>query len=249
VDSCTFSGTTNGIRLKSNNTRGGNDSTFVYSNITMNNVKYPFYITSWYDSEPYPASAQVAGTVTAATPQWKNIIFKNITVTNSTYGGIIYGLPEMHVKNVVFDNVKIGTTSNGLITNFVDGLTFTNCSSITVPSGKGNAIIPYAAAISGINTTSGVSTSCSPSAVEVVNENSRLSCFPNPLKGDNLTISSDNDIAKVKVYSLTGIKVLEQNGNQSTQLPVNLTGVAPGYYVVNILFENGSTNSMKLIKE
>jgi len=249
VDSCTFSGTTNGIRLKSNNTRGGNDSTFTYSNITMNNVKYPFYITSWYDNEPYPASAQVAGTVTATTPQWKNITFKNITVTNSTYGGIIYGLPEMPIKNIVFDNVKIGATTSGLITNFVDGLVFMNCSSVTLPSGKGNAIIPYAATISGINTATGVSTSCGPSGIEDVNENNKLSCFPNPLKGDNLTISSENDIAKVKVYSLTGVEVFEQGGKQSSQFPVNLTGLAAGYYVVNVLFVNGSINSMKLIKE
>ena len=248
VDSCTFSGTTNGIRLKSNNTRGGNDSTFVYSNITMNNVKYPFYITSWYDNEPYPASAQVAGTVTATTPQWKNITFRNITVTNSTYGGIIYGLPEMHVSNVVFDNVKIGATTSGLITNFVDGLIFKNCSSITLPSGKGNAVIPYAATITGINQTSGVSTSCVADGVDEISAGSKLSCYPNPVTGDNITLSSDISIAKVKVFSLTGVEVKEENGNHSRLLPINLTGISPGYYVLNVLLDNGTINSLKLIK-
>jgi hypothetical protein len=127
----------------------------------MNNVKYPFYITSWYDSEPYPASAQTAATITSTTPLWKNITFKNIVVTNSTYAGIIYGLPEMYVDNVVFDNVQIAATTKGLVTNFVSGMVFKNCSSITVPSSKGNAIVPYEATISGINTTTGASTSCS----------------------------------------------------------------------------------------
>lgn len=248
VDSCTFTGTTNGIRLKSNITRGGNDSTFIYSNITMNNVKYPFYITSWYDNEPYPASAQVAGTVTATTPQWKNIIFKNITVINSTYGGIIYGLPEMHIKNVVFDNVKMGATNSGLVTNFVDGLVFKNCSSITLPVGKGNAVIPYAAAISGINTTTGASTSCT-SGVNEISANETLSYYPNPLVGDNFTVNSTDVISKVRIFSLTGVQIRQEEGNQSTQVPVNLAGVKKGCYVVNVLCNNGSNSSLKLVKE
>ena len=258
VDSCTFSGTTNGIRLKSNRTRGGQDSTFVYTNITMNNVQYPFYITSWYDSEPYPASSQTATTVTSTTPIWKNITFKNITVTNATYGGIIYGLPEAYVKNIVFDNVKISATSKGLVADFIDGLQFINCSSITIPGGKGNAIMsgpstttgtPYNATISGINTTSGVSTLCTSSGIEEVSAAPKFSCFPNPLIGDNLTIKSDNKISKVRIYSLTGVEIKEIAGNHLTQLPINLIGVQAGYYLINVLLENGTSSSVKLIKE
>jgi polygalacturonase len=249
VDSCTFDGTTNGIRLKSNVTRGGLDSTFVYTNITMNNVKYPFYITSWYDSEPYPASSQVAAAITSTTPLWENITFKNITVTNSTYGGIIYGLREMYIKNVVFDNVQIAATTKGLVTNFVNGLVFKNCSSITVPSSKGNAIVPYEATISGINTTTGVSTSCSSAGINDVQEKGSFSCFPNPLKGDFLTVSSENNIAKVLIYNITGNKIKEETGNQTTQLPLNLKGVNPGCYIITIMSDNGLLNSLKLIKQ
>ena len=249
VDSCTFNGTTNGIRLKSERTRGGADSTFVYSNITMNNVEYPFYITSWYPNEPYPASSQVGATVTSTTPIWKNILFKNFTITNSTYGGIIYGLPEAYVSNIVFDNVSLGASKSGLVTNFVSGMVFQNCSSITLPSGKGNAIIPYDAAISGINTTTGASASCSPSAVDEISAGNKLSCYPNPVIGDNITLSSETGMSKVKIYTLTGVEIKEVNGNQSTQIPVNLTGITAGYYVVSIAFENGSVNSLKLIKE
>jgi polygalacturonase len=249
VDSCTFNCTTNGIRLKSAVGRGGADSTFVYSNITMNNVKYPFYITSWYPKEPYPASAQVAGTVTSTTPAWKNILFKNMTITNSTYGGIIYGLPEMYVKNIVFDNVQIRTTSTGLVTNFVDGLVFKNCSSITVPSGKGNAIIPYAATISGINTTSGASTSCSTAGIDEINSNEKISCFPNPANSDDVVIKTESSISEVRVYTLTGVELKREFGNHSTQLQVDLKGVPSGYYIVNVFLENGYLNSTKLIKE
>jgi hypothetical protein len=190
----------------------------------------------------------VAGTVTGTTPQWKNITFKNITVTNATYGGIIYGLPEMHVKNVVFDNVKISTTSTGLVTNFVDGLVFKNCSSITVPSGKGNAIVPYAAVISGINTTTGASTSCY-SAVEEVGAGEKLSCFPNPLNGETFTLRADNPISGVNIYSLTGLKIKELKGYEQTELPVNVTGINAGYYLVNVSFTNGLNETLKLVKE
>jgi len=157
-------------------------------------------------------------------------------------------LPEMHVSNVVFDNVKIGATTSGLITNFVDGLIFKNCSSITLPSGKGNAVIPYAATITGINQTSGVSTSCVADGVDEISAGSKLSCYPNPVTGDNITLSSDISIAKVKVFSLTGVEVKEENGNHSRLLPINLTGISPGYYVLNVLLDNGTINSLKLIK-
>jgi len=39
-----------------------------------------------------------------------------------------------------------------------------------------------------------------------------------------------------------------ENGNHSTQLPVNLKGIPAGYYVLNVLFDNGSVSSLKLIK-
>lgn len=77
VDNCSFTGTTNGIRLKSNNTRGGNETTFTYTNITMKNVPNPFYITYWYPKEPTAApSTLTAGTVTSTTPAFKNILSK-----------------------------------------------------------------------------------------------------------------------------------------------------------------------------
>ncbi len=250
VDSCKFNGTTNGIRLKSNRTRGGLDSIFVYSNITMNNVKYPFYITSWYDKEPYPASAQTAAAITSTTPLWKNITFKNIVVTNATYGGIIYGLPEMYINNVVFDNVQIAATSKGLVTNFISGLVFKNCSSITIPSSKGQAIVPYAATISGIDTTTGASTSCSPpTTVNDIKVTSSVSCFPNPIKGDNFTINAHYGINKVQIYNMAGEEIKEQNGNLLTQLTVNVKGLPAGFYIVNVTSGNGEVNSLKLIKE
>lgn len=247
VDSCTFNGTTNGIRLKSNRTRGGQDSTFSYSNITMNNVKYPIYITSWYPHEPYPPSAQTAAPVTSTTPLWKNIIFKNITITNSTYAGIIYGLPEMYVQNVVFDNVQLAANNQGLTANFISGLVFKNCSSISVSNGI--AINSYDADFTGIDPVTGASTSCSPTAVHYVKAPRSVYCFPNPVKGDHFTVNDDNGINKVKIYNLQGTEVREINGNSMNKININVRGLSSGFYIVNVLSGKGEVHSLQLVRQ
>lgn len=250
VDSCTFNGTTNGIRLKSNRTRGGQDSTFSYSNITMNNVKYPIYITSWYPHEPYPASSQTSQPVTSTTPLWKNITFKNITITNSTYAGIIYGLPEMYIDSVVFDNVKLNAVKKGLIANFITGLVFKNCSSISLPGSAGNAIVsPYDADITGINQTTGASTSCTPSAVTYVKAPRTVYCYPNPVKGNNFTVKANNGINEVRIYNLVGEEVKAQSGDLLTQMTVDVSTLPSGYYIVNVLSGKGEVHSLQLIRE
>lgn len=249
VDSCSFDGTTNGLRLKSNRTRGGQDSSFYYSNITMKNVKYPIYITSWYDHEPYPASAQTAATITSTTPLWKNITFKNITITNSTYAGIIYGLPEVYIQNVVFDNVQLSANKRGLITNFVSGLVFKNCSSITVPSNYGSAIIPYDASITGINETTGASTSCSPTAVNYVKAPRSVYCFPDPVKGDHFTINDDNGINKVRIFNLGGTEIKEFSGNSTNRMVVDIRGIPAGFYIVNVISGKGEMHSLQLVRQ
>jgi len=160
VDSCTFTNTTNGIRLKSDRDRGGNDSIFTYSNITMTNVTNPIYISDYYERSSQPAPDTVATVpIISTTPFWSKILLKNITITGSPNAGLIFGRPEAPITNIEFDNVQISATTSGMDAYFVNGLVF-NCSNITLPSGKGNAIIPYGATISGINTTTGVSTIC-----------------------------------------------------------------------------------------
>ncbi|EJL64079.1 glycosyl hydrolase family 28 protein [Flavobacterium sp. CF136] len=256
VDNCSFIGTSNGFRLKSNNTRGGGETSFTYSNVTMRNVSTPFAITSWYPKEPTAApSTLVAGTVTSTTPAWKNITFKNITVTNSDNAGIIYALPESFATNVVFDNVKISANTKGMVANFVTGLVFQNCSSITIPGGKGDAIIPYKAEtvngsniINGINTTTGASTSCNLSVGDVSFTNN-FSFYPNPVKGGNFTINADSGIEKIVIYNFSGAKIKELNGNNSTQQTIDAEGFSAGCYLVQIMLDNGKINTAKFIKE
>jgi polygalacturonase len=253
VDNCSFNGTSNGFRLKSAIDRGGNESTFYYSNVTMINVSTPFTITSWYPKEPTAAPSTLPlGTVTSTTPTWKNITFKNITVTNSNNAGMLYGLPESLITNVVFDNVKI-SASIGMTANFITGLVFQNCSSIAIPTG--NAITSYKAesvsgsnVINGINTVTGASTSCNLSVKDAIFTN-KFSFYPNPVKGDNFTISTDSGIEKIVIYNLSGAKIKELNGNVSTQQTIDVKGFSAGCYLVQIKLDNGKVSTAKLIKE
>ncbi|CAD0001946.1 glycosyl hydrolase family 28 protein [Flavobacterium salmonis] len=253
VDNCSFNGTSNGFRLKSAIDRGGNETTFYYSNVTMENVSTPFAITSWYPKEPTASpSTLTPGTVTSTTPTWKNITFKNITVNNSANAGVLYGLPESLITNVVFDNVKI-SAKKGMVANFVTGLVFQNCSSISIPNG--DAIIPYKAetvngsnTISGINTTTGVPTSCNLS-VKDVNFTNKFSFYPNPVKGNDFTVSTDTGIEKIVIYNLFGAKIKEMKGNDSTQQTINVEGFSVGYYFIQIILDNGKIKTTKFIKE
>jgi Endopolygalacturonase len=253
VDSCTFNGTTNGIRLKASRDRGGSGANacynLSYSNITMQNVTWPFYITSYYPTSS-PSKTDTAQAITATTPTWRNVYFKNITVTGSTYAGFIWGLPEQLVKDVVFDNVQISATTRGMQIVHADSVIFKNCSSITLPSGKGNAIYsPYdTIRVRGINPTTGKSTSCTTSAIEEVKTNGSVTCYPNPAQ-DYVMISSDEAIAEIKLYSLTGTQIRDINAGNENQYSLDLASIPRGYYILNLLTANGTLSSHKLLKQ
>lgn len=142
-----------------------------------------------------------------------------------------------------------------MVANFVTGLVFQNCSSITIPGGKGDAIIPYKAEtvngsniINGINTTTGASTSCNLSVGDVSFTNN-FSFYPNPVKGGNFTINTDSGIEKIVIYNFSGAKIKELNGNDSTQQTIDAEGFSAGCYLVQIMLDNGKINTAKFIKE
>lgn len=141
IDNCKYTGTDNGIRLKSNNDRGGGEEDFMFSNLTMSGVNYTFYIDCYYDKDyTTPANDKTnAKDSISTTPSFKDIYLKNITstaATNKKYNAIfIYGRPECHVKNITLDNVKI-SAPYGMIINFADHVKFINGTKITVASGN-----------------------------------------------------------------------------------------------------------------
>jgi polygalacturonase len=139
VINTTFSGTDNGIRLKSQRDRGGLVQNLNYFNLTMTNVDWPFLIYSYYEfglgtisvaNSAYAANVAATDTVTGVTtttPIWRNITFSNITAyaNNSRPALMIWGLPQMAVSNVVFKNVTLSSTRTAEIFN-ARGILFIN---------------------------------------------------------------------------------------------------------------------------
>jgi polygalacturonase len=104
VERCQFQDTENGIRIKSPRGRGGAVENLSYSDITMTNVDPAITITCYYPKIPKEDTAQP---VTPETPSFRNIRIKNLTATCPRGAGVIVGLPESVVSNVVLENVSI----------------------------------------------------------------------------------------------------------------------------------------------
>jgi polygalacturonase len=150
VNNCTFSGTSNGMRLKSARGRGGVVQYVAYNNLTMTSVQHPVWIDSYYTTSDATDPRTVASaTVTSTTPIWKHMKLQNWTVTGSTDDGTLYGLPEAHISDITFSNVKLSATT-GLRLYYADSIVFTNGSKVSVSSG--NPVTIWAATVSGIST-------------------------------------------------------------------------------------------------
>jgi polygalacturonase len=144
VRDCTFDGTTSGIRIKSDRTRGGQVESCTYSNLTMRNVKIPINITCYYPKVPATDSSQP---VTDKTPRYRNLKIVNVTAESPRSAGCLIGLPESCVSNVVFENVHI-TAPTGLTVRHARAVQFLN-SDIQTKSGS-SLIIETNAEVTGI---------------------------------------------------------------------------------------------------
>jgi polygalacturonase len=120
VINCTFNNTEQGIRIKSDRDRGGYVHNLKYLNLRMTNVLCPVLIYASYlatnpqyrhlfDLTPAIAATYPSSPVEDSTPIYSDILFSNITATVQDGGtaGLIWGLPEMPVRNVVLQNVSI----------------------------------------------------------------------------------------------------------------------------------------------
>jgi polygalacturonase len=111
VRNCSFEDTDNGIRIKSDRTRGGTIENVLYENITMRNVRGAITITSYYPNIP---ESDAARPITNTTPAYRNITIRNLTATSTKAAGVIVGLPESPIENVRLENVKIEAEQTGL---------------------------------------------------------------------------------------------------------------------------------------
>jgi polygalacturonase len=120
VINCTFNNTESGIRIKSDRDRGGYLHNLSYLNLRMTNVGCPILIYASYmatnreyrnlnNLTPEIAASYPSNAVVSRTPIYRDIVFSNITATvqSGRRAGLIWGLPEMAVTNVLLQRVKI----------------------------------------------------------------------------------------------------------------------------------------------
>lgn len=116
VINCTMNGTVNGIRIKSDNNRGGLVQNINYCNIGMTNVEIPIQVYAYYNETgtpnnvtPATAATEPVASVSSLTPIYRNIIFSNITATavSGNPAIILWPRTELPGTNIVFDDVNI----------------------------------------------------------------------------------------------------------------------------------------------
>jgi polygalacturonase len=114
VRHCTFQDTENGLRIKSPRGKGGTVENISYEDITMQNVDPAILFTCYYPKIPKSDTSQP---VTATTPVFRNIRISNLTATCPRAAGVIVGLPESPVSDVVLENVQIAAQEGLSIRN------------------------------------------------------------------------------------------------------------------------------------
>jgi polygalacturonase len=147
IENCTFTNTECGIRIKSDRDRGGVVQNLTYRNLTMTNVGIPILIYAAYMAPEkefrnlQKITAEIANTYSSATitdltPMYKDIKFQDITATTQKgkRAGLIWGLPEAAVSNILLQNVSI-TAESPFGVFFAKNVRLENCKIIT-QSGK-----------------------------------------------------------------------------------------------------------------
>ena len=101
-----FKGTDQGIRIKANRDRGNQVFDISFKDITMEDVKTSILISEYYP-KALPEGEVAAEPITRLTPFFHDITIENVKSINSPWAGVIVGLPESPVKNVILKNVNI----------------------------------------------------------------------------------------------------------------------------------------------
>ncbi|HXR46461.1 MAG TPA: glycoside hydrolase family 28 protein [Candidatus Limnocylindrales bacterium] len=132
VRNCTFENTENGLRIKSQRGKGGLVENIRYSDITMKNVVPAITLTCYYmnnsagdTAQPSAAKADTAQLASTMTPVFRDIYISNLTATCQKSAGVITGLPESEISNVVLANVRI-SSSTGMTIKNASGVQFKN---------------------------------------------------------------------------------------------------------------------------
>lgn len=144
VENVTFDGTTSGIRMKADRDRGGVVEGIQYRNISMKNVRYPVFITSYYPKPPAHPSQDKPHQGKAQMPVWRDISIDGVEAVGCQNSIILWGLPDEPIRGVSMRNVNMAAKAEALVFHAND-IRFTNVN-IASP------LRTYRAQVTGMNT-------------------------------------------------------------------------------------------------
>ena len=136
VTNCTFRDTENGLRIKSDTRHGGLVKNIQFDGITMSNVNPAITLTCVYQGSSAGDNKEPAATVAEGTntPVFRDIHIRNLTATCPKAAGLILGLPQSCISNVILENVHIFAGKAFAITN-ASHIQLTNVT-VTVHKGR-----------------------------------------------------------------------------------------------------------------
>jgi polygalacturonase len=146
VSNCTFVGADIGLRFKTTRGRGGIVENIFIKDIYMKDIPAEAILFDMYYMAKDPVV--LAGekrelpkvefkTVDETTPQFRNFHISNVYVNGAEKGIFIRGLPEMHVQNIVLENMVL-QAKKGIDVQEATGIAFKN---IKVISSETNPVV------------------------------------------------------------------------------------------------------------
>lgn len=139
ISNCTFIGADIGLRFKTTRGRGGVVEDIYINNIYMKNIPAEAILFDMYYMAKDPVV--LAGeqrelpkvefkAVDETTPVFKNFYISNVYCNGAETGIFVRGLPEMHVKDIVLENMVL-QARKGIDVQEASGITFRNIKLIT----------------------------------------------------------------------------------------------------------------------
>jgi len=142
VNNCTFIGTDIGLRFKTTRGRGGIVENIFIKDIYMKDIPAEAILFDMYYMAKDPVA--LAGEkrelpkvefkpVDETTPQFRNFYISNVYCNGAEKGIFLRGLPEMHVKDIVLENMVL-QANKGIDVQEASGISFKNIKIISAES-------------------------------------------------------------------------------------------------------------------
>ncbi|MDP4261710.1 MAG: glycoside hydrolase family 28 protein [Bacteroidota bacterium] len=139
VSNCTFDGSDIGLRFKTTRGRGGVVENIFINNIYMKDIPGEAILFDMYymARDPIAAAGEKRALpkvelkpVDETTPVFKNFHISNVYCNGAAKGIFVRGLPEMHIKDIVLENMVL-QAKKGFDVQEASGITFRNIKMIS----------------------------------------------------------------------------------------------------------------------